>query len=108
MKVFDWIKFQGAGGPGEAADLPPPHSAEDGDGQPAATEVTILVLPTFSVSKLYQCSGSPFILLSVVEPKPAGAGLCSWSRFKSSGLLLCDLGVLWGQNCDNSYNFRKF
>ena len=48
MKVFDWIKFQGAGGPGEAADLPPPHSAEDGDGQPAATEVTILVLPTFS------------------------------------------------------------
>ena len=24
-----------------------------------------------------------------------------------SGLLLCDLGVLWWQNCDISYNFSQ-
>ena len=32
-----------------------------------------------------------------------------WTRFKSSssGLLLCDQGVLWWQSCDNSYNFSQ-
>ena len=32
-----------------------------------------------------------------------------WTRFKSSssGLLLCDQGVLWWQSCDNSNNFSQ-
>ena len=28
-------------------------------------------------------------------------------RLRRSGLLLCDLGVLWWQSCDNSYNFSQ-
>ena len=44
----------------------------------------------------------------VIQCCEAGAGLSCWNRswLKSSGsgLLLCDLGVLWWQSCDNSYN----
>ena len=40
-----------------------------------------------------------------------GAGFFCWRRSRckltGAGLLLCDLGVLRWQNCDNSYNFRQ-
>ena len=40
-----------------------------------------------------------------------GAGLFFWSRSRlkctGSGLLLCDIGVLRWQSCDNSYNLSQ-
>ena len=64
----------------------------------------LLTLPTV----IYSIKLDKFFWMSsVVEPKPAGAGLFWWSRsrWKSSvsGMLLCGLGVLWWQSSDTSY-----
>ena len=53
--------------------------------------------------------GSKYDLSSAVEPAPArfffyGAGQ---NAPGGSGRLLCDLGVLWWQSCDNSCNFSQ-
>ena len=47
--------------------------------------------------------------LSWVQCCGAGTGIFCRSRLKStgSGLLLCDLGVLWWQSCYNSYNVSQ-
>ena len=44
-----------------------------------------------------------------MELETAGIGFFCWSRLKSSGsgLMLRELGVLWWQSCDNSYNYRQ-
>ena len=43
-----------------------------------------------------------------MEPEPViFAGVGAGKISSGSGLLLCDQGVLWRQNCDNSYNFSQ-